>query len=90
MGRGSTIKDLCGNVWDVSVEKSKDGEVFLIAKEWEDFIKYHPLQSGYVLIFTYKGDSSFTVKVFSTNTCKNSVAMNIEKIKGRDHVRYKY
>lgn len=88
----SKIKDLCGNVWDVCVEKSEDGVFIFIGKGWEDFISYHSLKNGYFLIFIYdnEGDSSFTVKVFTTNACKKSVPTTIQKIKGIDHVIYKY
>ncbi|XP_049392497.1 putative B3 domain-containing protein At5g66980 [Solanum stenotomum] len=92
MKERSKIKDLCGNVWDVCVEKSEDGVVIFIGKGWEDFIKYQSLKNGYFLIFIYddEGDSSFTVKVFTTNGCKKSVPMTIQKNQGRDHVIYKY
>ncbi|XP_059318716.1 B3 domain-containing protein At3g18960-like [Lycium ferocissimum] len=86
----STIKDLTGKAWLVSVEKTEDG-VFFIGEGWEDFINYHSLKDGYFLIFIYdEGDSSFTVKIFSTTACKKSVPMAIVQIKRRDHLRYKY
>ncbi|TMW98289.1 hypothetical protein EJD97_004260 [Solanum chilense] len=88
MKERSKIKDLCGNVWDVCIEKSEDGVVTFIGKGWEDFIKYQSLKNGYFLIFIFDDelDSSFTVKVFSTNGCKKSVPMTIQNTKGKDHV----
>ncbi|XP_075095381.1 putative B3 domain-containing protein At5g66980 [Nicotiana tabacum] len=65
----TTIKDLCGHVWNVSVEKTEDGLLF-IREGWEDFINYHYVKGGYFLIFRYEEDSSFTVKVLGSNGCK--------------------
>lgn len=78
---------MCGHVWNVSVEKTEDGLLF-IREGWEDFINYHYVKGGYFLIFRYEEDSSFTVKVLGSNGCKEWVPIAIENIEGRDSLIY--
>ncbi|KNA25273.1 hypothetical protein SOVF_008010 [Spinacia oleracea] len=61
------LKNLKGEVWNVELEKAECK--LLIKKGWEDFVIGNSLARGEFLIFTYKGNSMFTVKIFSINGC---------------------
>jgi hypothetical protein len=37
---------------------------------WDKFARYHDLQAGYVLAFSYLGDAYMSVKVFDVTSCR--------------------
>jgi hypothetical protein len=37
---------------------------------WEKFARYHRLQAGFVLMFSYFGKRDMTVKVFDETRCR--------------------
>lgn len=61
------LKNLRGEVWNVDLEKAECK--LLMKKGWEDFVIDNSLARGEFLIFTYKGNSVFSVKIFSINGC---------------------
>jgi hypothetical protein len=37
---------------------------------WEKFTRFHDLQTGCVLTFSYQGDEEMSVKVFNGTSCR--------------------
>ncbi|KAL2328600.1 hypothetical protein Fmac_022027 [Flemingia macrophylla] len=50
-----------GAEWSVNLEKHDDGVWF--QKGWNEFVKYHSLAHGHLLIFRYDGSSHFHVLI---------------------------
>ncbi|XP_042511624.1 putative B3 domain-containing protein Os03g0621600 [Macadamia integrifolia] len=62
-----------GTYWCVKVKKIKDGWFFL--KGWNRFVKFHFLKVGEFLIFTYRGDSKFSVTIFDRSACEKELPL---------------
>ncbi|KAK1694967.1 hypothetical protein QYE76_011664 [Lolium multiflorum] len=39
---------------------------------WEKFVRYHRLEDGFVLLFSYFGDRDMSVKVFDETRCRRN------------------
>ncbi|XP_021742545.1 B3 domain-containing protein REM20-like [Chenopodium quinoa] len=61
------LKNLKGEVWNVDLEKA--GSKLLMKRGWEEFVTGNSVARGEFLIFTYKGNSVFIVKIFSISGC---------------------
>jgi hypothetical protein len=55
--------------WIVDVIYDGRGKMYLYIG-WEKFTRYHDLQAGYVLTFSYLGKRDMSVKVFDEMRCR--------------------
>ncbi|KAK1697291.1 hypothetical protein QYE76_013988 [Lolium multiflorum] len=55
--------------WPVDVLFDGRGKMYLHTG-WEKFARYHDLQAGCVLTFSYLGDADMSVKVFDDTSCR--------------------
>ncbi|KAK7833773.1 b3 domain-containing transcription factor vrn1 [Quercus suber] len=51
-----------GGIWQVDLKKSDNNIWF--CNGWQDFVEYHSICYGYILVFKYEGNSSFHVLIF--------------------------
>ncbi|KAH7520078.1 hypothetical protein FEM48_Zijuj08G0105600 [Ziziphus jujuba var. spinosa] len=56
----ATITVPNGRTWQLGLQKTEEGRV-LFADCWQEFVEYLSIDSGYFLIFGYKGFSKFNV-----------------------------
>ncbi|PIA52407.1 hypothetical protein AQUCO_01000343v1 [Aquilegia coerulea] len=61
-----TLKVPNGSVWTIKLNKD-DGKICLCAG-WKDFVEYHSIHAGHVLIFRYDGKSCFYVIICDMTT----------------------
>ncbi|PIA52393.1 hypothetical protein AQUCO_01000338v1 [Aquilegia coerulea] len=84
-----TLISPTGSSWMVSVKRvDKD---FFLANGWKTFAEDYALELGEFVVFRYKGDNAFSVKVFGKNACEKEVPStnkNIEEV--ANHVTSKY
>ncbi|KAK1696852.1 hypothetical protein QYE76_013549 [Lolium multiflorum] len=57
--------------WIVDVIYDARGKIYLNIG-WEKFARYHRLEAGFVLLFSYFGDSDMSVKVFDETRCRRN------------------
>ncbi|KAK1697733.1 hypothetical protein QYE76_014430 [Lolium multiflorum] len=57
--------------WIVDVIYDARGKVYLHIG-WENFVRYHHLEAGFVLVFSYFGDRDMSVKVFDETRCRRN------------------
>jgi hypothetical protein len=57
--------------WIVDVIYDAHGEMYLHIG-WEKFARYHRLQAGFVLVFSYFGERDMSVKVFDKMRCRRN------------------
>lgn len=55
-----------GSVWSIDIERCK-GKVWL-QNGWPEFAEFYLICVGYLLVFEYKGDSSFRVLIFDSSS----------------------
>ena len=67
-----------GEIWYFSVEK-RDDEL-LLTSGWEDFVKAHELKKKDLLIFTWRGNSSFEILIFEANGCEKLSSLFANRI----------
>ena len=67
-----------GEIWYFSVEK-RDDEL-LLTSGWEDFVKAHELKEKDLLIFTWRGNSSFEILIFEANGCEKLSSLFANRI----------
>ncbi|KAK1604551.1 hypothetical protein QYE76_028224 [Lolium multiflorum] len=59
----------CGCRWIVDVIYDARGKMYLNIG-WEKFARYHSLEAGFILLFSYLGDRDMSVKVFDETRCR--------------------
>ncbi|KAK1614221.1 hypothetical protein QYE76_019738 [Lolium multiflorum] len=65
-------EDGCGcSRWIVDVIYDARGKMYLHIG-WEKFARYHRLEAGFVLLFSYFGDRDMSVKVFNEMRCRRN------------------
>ncbi|KAK1666202.1 hypothetical protein QYE76_054361 [Lolium multiflorum] len=65
-------EDGCGCCrWTVDVTYDARGKMYLHIG-WEKFTRYHRLEAGFVLLFSYLGDRDMSVKVFDETRCRRN------------------
>ncbi|KAK1602724.1 hypothetical protein QYE76_008205 [Lolium multiflorum] len=65
-------EDGCGCCrWIVDVIYDARGKMYLHIG-WEKFARYHRLEAGFVLLFSYFGDRDMSVKVFDETRCRRN------------------
>ncbi|KAK1664290.1 hypothetical protein QYE76_052449 [Lolium multiflorum] len=57
--------------WIVDVIYDVRGKMYLHIG-WEKFARYHHLEAGFVLVFSYFGDGDMSVKVFDETRCRRN------------------
>ncbi|KAK1620857.1 hypothetical protein QYE76_026374 [Lolium multiflorum] len=57
--------------WIVDVIYDARGKMYLHIG-WEKFARYHRLEAGFVLVFSYFGDRDMSVKVFDETRCRRN------------------
>ncbi|KAK1620418.1 hypothetical protein QYE76_025935 [Lolium multiflorum] len=55
--------------WPVHVLFDGRGKMYLHTG-WEKFVRYHDLEAGCVLTFSYLGDANMSIKVFDDTRCR--------------------
>ncbi|KAK1619119.1 hypothetical protein QYE76_024636 [Lolium multiflorum] len=55
--------------WIVDVIFDARGKMYLHT-DWEKFTRYHHLEAGFVLTFSYLGEADMSVKVFDETRCR--------------------
>ncbi|KAK1356583.1 hypothetical protein POM88_049839 [Heracleum sosnowskyi] len=76
-----SLKTPSGSQWSVDLKRSK-GKVWL-QNGWPEFANFYSICFGYLLVFEYKGDSSFQVLIFDTS------ALEIDyPVAGRDRLNF--
>ncbi|KAK1607815.1 hypothetical protein QYE76_031488 [Lolium multiflorum] len=55
--------------WPVDVLFDGRGKMYLYTS-WENFARYHDLESGCVLTFSYLGEADMSIKVFDETRCR--------------------
>ncbi|CAN4080694.1 unnamed protein product [Withania somnifera] len=58
-----------GVVWKVKLQKDTNDMVWL-KEGWNKFKEYYSIGIGYFLLFTYKGNSQFSVFIFDLSSCE--------------------
>lgn len=53
-----------GSTWTIELEKRNDGMV-LLWKGWQEFAEYYSIGHGHLIVFKYKGNSTFCVIIFN-------------------------
>ncbi|XP_061351816.1 putative B3 domain-containing protein Os03g0621600 [Gastrolobium bilobum] len=69
------LKLSSGAEWTVNLEKH-DGRVWL-QNGWKEFVEYHSLAYGHLLVFRYDGTSHFHVLIFDPSTMEIDYPFNI-------------
>ncbi|PIA41528.1 hypothetical protein AQUCO_02200154v1 [Aquilegia coerulea] len=76
------LRSLIGRSWIVSVKQVNDD--FFLCNEWKAFAKDNSLEFGEFIICIQNGNSDFTVKICSKNSCNKKVCLakknNVESI----------
>ncbi|KAK1660769.1 hypothetical protein QYE76_048928 [Lolium multiflorum] len=57
--------------WIIDVINNARGKMYLHIG-WEKFTRYHRLEVGFVLVFSYFGDRDMSVKVFDETRCRRN------------------
>ncbi|XP_051221049.1 B3 domain-containing protein Os03g0212300-like [Lolium perenne] len=64
--------------WPVDVLFDGRGKMYLHTG-WEKFVRFHDLQDGCVLTFSYQGDKEMSVKVFNDTSCRRHYHIDDEE-----------
>ncbi|KAF8410595.1 hypothetical protein HHK36_003127 [Tetracentron sinense] len=78
------LKDPIGRFWHVEVKKVENDLFF--QNGWVGFVESHSIELGDFLVFRYKGNSVFDVRIFGKTGCKKEKALvngNIDMIASR-------
>lgn len=75
-----TLKVPNGDIWQVGLKKSKDGEIWF-DNGWMEFAKCYGLKFGNLLMFKYEGCSSFRVFIFDPSACEIVYPKKLESCK---------
>ncbi|XP_028554763.1 B3 domain-containing protein Os03g0212300 isoform X3 [Dendrobium catenatum] len=67
--RAATIRDPLGRSWPANVE-GKGEDLWFCGEGWMNFVKGLDIGIGYFLVFKYKGNMKFYVKVFDLTACE--------------------
>ncbi|XP_020594303.1 B3 domain-containing protein At3g18960-like [Phalaenopsis equestris] len=67
--RGATIRDPVGRSWHADVE-GKGEDLWFCGEGWMNFVKGLEIGLGFFLVFKYKGNMDFNVKVFDLTACE--------------------
>uniref|UniRef100_A0A7N0VG50 TF-B3 domain-containing protein n=1 Tax=Kalanchoe fedtschenkoi TaxID=63787 RepID=A0A7N0VG50_KALFE len=62
-----TVPD--GRKWNMKLGKDDGGKCWL-GDSWVEFMKHYSVRVGYLLVFRYKGDSTFAVNVFDLSSAE--------------------
>ncbi|XP_010263797.1 PREDICTED: putative B3 domain-containing protein Os03g0621600 [Nelumbo nucifera] len=65
------LRSPTGKLWSVRVKRIE--KQFYFEKGWQRFVKHHRLVAGDLLVFSYHGDSRFTVKIYDTSSCEKEL-----------------
>lgn len=63
----ASISSPLGKMWHV--ELSRDSINTYFTKGWPEFVEAHQIEFGYLMVFSYKGQSNFSVEIFDHTTC---------------------
>ncbi|XP_010068262.2 B3 domain-containing transcription factor VRN1 [Eucalyptus grandis] len=61
------LKVLGSSPWTIGVEKCNDDEVWLW-KGWREFMQHYSIGHGHLIVFKYKGSSTFRVMIFNKSS----------------------
>ncbi|KAK1607388.1 hypothetical protein QYE76_031061 [Lolium multiflorum] len=64
--------------WPVDVLFGGRGKMYLHTS-WEKFTRFHDLQAGCVLTFSYQGDEEMSVKLFDDTSCRRHYHVDDEE-----------
>ncbi|XP_045792849.1 putative B3 domain-containing protein Os03g0621600 [Trifolium pratense] len=62
------LKTPNGAKWKLNLVKS-DGKIWF-EKGWKEFVEYHSLVHGHLIVFKYERNSHFEVQIFDKNACE--------------------
>ncbi|XP_010245898.1 PREDICTED: putative B3 domain-containing protein Os03g0621600 isoform X2 [Nelumbo nucifera] len=71
--RRSIIRSPTGKCWPVTVKKIE--KRFYFQKGWQSFVKHHDLVVGDLLVFSYHGNSKFSVKIYDRSACEKQMPL---------------
>ena len=57
-----------GGIWQMGLKKTDNNIWF--CNGWQDFVEYHSICYGYLLVFRFEGNSSFHVLIFDKTATK--------------------
>lgn len=74
-----TIRGPSGTIWNVGLTRDNNGTLFF-KYGWKEFVEDHCLQENEILVFKYKGDSSFDVLIFDHKSfCEKEACYFVKK-----------
>ncbi|CAN1125244.1 B3 domain-containing transcription factor VRN1 [Linum perenne] len=56
-----------GKTWKIMIGKKSDGTTWL-SRGWSEFAAYYSIKYSYLMVFKYKGNSIFHVRIFAPNS----------------------
>ncbi|KAL2515701.1 putative B3 domain-containing protein [Forsythia ovata] len=57
-----------GQLWHIEVIRSEERIIF--STRWSDFFLHHALTFGYIVVFEYRGDSTFLTSILDESACE--------------------
>ncbi|KMS96192.1 hypothetical protein BVRB_001020 [Beta vulgaris subsp. vulgaris] len=61
--------------WRVEVEKDGDGRMYF-RDGWADFVEFHSLEVGNILLFEYEEQSIFQARIYGRNGCEKTLLLD--------------
>jgi hypothetical protein len=61
------IASQIGKFWPIDIKK--EGSGMFLAAGWSQFLTFHGISEGDVVLFRYEGNMAFKIKVFGLNGC---------------------
>ncbi|CAK9166405.1 unnamed protein product [Ilex paraguariensis] len=75
----AVLKSPCKRSWWVHVNSVNQN--FFFQEGWEEFVQYHSLEFGDILVFSYVGTSKFYVSLYGKNSCKKLASLTRNDVK---------
>ena len=69
--RTAVILSPLGKLWQIELENNPSGMFF--AGGWPQFLEFHGISKGDVLLLRYEGNMVFKFKVFGISGCQNDL-----------------
>ncbi|KAL2467579.1 putative B3 domain-containing protein [Forsythia ovata] len=68
LGSCVILRDLGGRLWHIEVIRSEDR--IILTTGWSDFFSHYSLTFGYMVIFEYRGASTFLTSILDHSACE--------------------
>ncbi|CAI0377599.1 unnamed protein product [Linum tenue] len=59
-----------GRTWEMAIVKRRRDGMKMLCRGWSEFTAFYSISHGYLLVFKYKGNSNFHVRIYDPTSCE--------------------